>query len=88
MIRPLNVNADPPEILLVRLSDAEIRARLHNAPKPPESKFFQTGNSLGNTKLVTLNQKKYNLKELTGKEVVLNFWFINCSPCRMKIPLV
>lgn len=86
MIKPLNINANPPEFLLVRLSDAEIQARLDNAPKPPESKFFQTGNNISNTKLVTLDKKKYNLKDLAGKVVVLNFWFINCSPCRMEIP--
>lgn len=85
-IKPLNINANPPEFLLVRLSDAEIQARFENAPKPPESKFFQTGNNISNAKLVTLDKKKYNLKDMAGKVVVLNFWFINCSPCRMEIP--
>lgn len=85
-IKPLNINANPPEFLLVRLSDAEIQARLDNAPKPPESRFFQTGNNISNAKLVTLDKKKYNLKDLAGKVVVLNFWFINCPPCRMEIP--
>lgn len=85
-VKPLNVNANPPEFLLVRLSEAEIQARLDKAPKPGESKFFQTGKSIGNAKLVTLDKKKYNLKELIGKVVVLNFWFINCPPCRMEIP--
>ncbi len=85
-IRPLNINSNPPEFLLVRLSEAEIQARLRNAPKPMESKFFQTGNKISNAKLVTLDRKKYNLKDLAGKVVVLNFWFINCSPCRAEIP--
>jgi len=85
-IKSLNVNANPPEFLLVRLSEAEIQARFDNAPKPGESKFFQTGKSISNAKLVTLDKKKYNLKELAGKVVVLNFWFINCPPCRMEIP--
>ena len=29
---------------------------------------------------------KYQLKQLIGKVVVLNFWFINCPPCRQEIP--
>lgn len=86
IIKSLNINSNPPEFLLVRLSEAEIQARLLNAPKPMESKFFQTGNKIGNTRLVTLDRKKYNLKDLAGKVVVLNFWYINCSPCRMEIP--
>ena len=86
VVKTLNANTNPPEFLLRRLSDAEIKARLDNAPKPLESKFFQTGSTIKNAKLVTLDRKKYSLKELTGKVVVLNFWFINCPPCRMEIP--
>jgi len=85
-IKPLNISANPPEFLLVRLSDEEIQARFDNAPKPRESAYFRTGSTISNAKFVTLDKKKYNLKDLAGKVVVLNFWFINCSPCRMEIP--
>ncbi len=85
-IRLLNANTDPPEFLLIRLSEAEIKSRDERAPKPRESAYFRTGSTIGNVKLVTLDRKKYNLKDLVGKVVVLNFWFINCSPCRMEIP--
>ncbi len=27
-----------------------------------------------------------SLKELSGRPVVLNFWFVDCSPCRKEIP--
>ena len=30
--------------------------------------------------------KKFKSKDLLGKVVVLNFWFINCSPCVKEIP--
>jgi len=33
-----------------------------------------------------LNGKEYKLSELKGKVVVLNFWFIGCKPCVMKMP--
>jgi thiol-disulfide isomerase/thioredoxin len=85
-LKPLNVNADPPEFLLMKLSEAEMKARDERMPKPRESAYFRTGSSISNVKLVTLDKKKYNLKDLAGKVVVLNFWFINCSPCRMEIP--
>lgn len=85
-IRSQNIKTDPPEFLLVKLSEAEMMARNEKLPKPKESTYFRTGTTISNAKLVTLDRKKYNLKELTGKVVVLNFWFINCQPCRMEIP--
>lgn len=85
-IRIIDPNANPIEFLLVRLSESEKAARDAKAPKPQESKFFKTGNTISSAKLVTMDGKKYVLKELKGKVVVLNFWFINCPPCRMEIP--
>ena len=35
---------------------------------------------------VDLKGKKYNLSELKGKVVVLNFWFVECKPCVMEMP--
>ena len=37
-------------------------------------------------RLSDLNAKNYNLSELRGKVVVLNFWFIACQPCIMEMP--
>lgn len=85
-IRSLNMNANPPEFLLFRMSEAEMKARDERMPKPRESAYFTTGSTIQNSKMVTLDKKKYNLKELAGKVVVLNFWFINCPPCRVEIP--
>jgi thiol-disulfide isomerase/thioredoxin len=55
-------------------------------PKPMDSKFFRTGQTISSFKEKDINGVKYNLKELQGKIVVLNFWFINCPPCRQEIP--
>jgi len=33
-----------------------------------------------------LKGKKYSLDKLKGKIVVINFWFMECRPCRMEIP--
>lgn len=85
-IKLLNLNSDPPEFLLYQLSETEISARDERMPKPKESNFFVTGNTIRSARMVTMEGKKYNLKDLAGKVVVLNFWFINCPPCRMEIP--
>ncbi len=37
-------------------------------------------------KLTTLAGKRYDLNALTGKIVVINLWFVGCSPCRKEIP--
>ena len=37
-------------------------------------------------KLTTLDGRRYDLNALTGKVVVINLWFIGCSPCRKEIP--
>lgn len=37
-------------------------------------------------KLTALDGKRYDLNALTGKIVVVNLWFIGCSPCRKEIP--
>lgn len=29
---------------------------------------------------------KYSLKELKGKVIVMNFWFVECKPCIMEMP--
>lgn len=85
-LRIIDSKADPVEFLLIRLSESEKIARDERMPKPNESKFFRTGNLISSAKLVTMDGKKYVLKDLKGKVVVLNFWFINCPPCRMEIP--
>jgi thiol-disulfide isomerase/thioredoxin len=47
-----------------------------NSSGPPAPVFSVTG----------LDGKKYDLAELKGKVVVLNFWFIGCAPCRVEMP--
>ncbi|MFT3843656.1 MAG: TlpA disulfide reductase family protein [Lacibacter sp.] len=82
----LNKNNTQNGFVLVRLTDEQIRKKEESAPKPKESAYFKTGSSFPNFKLKDIKGNTYNLKELKGKIVVLNFWFINCSPCRMEIP--
>lgn len=80
---PENVNSD---FLLTRLSEEQKQKRLSGSPKPKETVNFKTGQPVNNFSTSDINGKKYKLKELKGKIVVLNFWFINCPPCRAEIP--
>lgn len=36
--------------------------------------------------VVDVDGVKYDLSQLKGKVVVLNFWFIGCAPCKKEIP--
>jgi thiol-disulfide isomerase/thioredoxin len=72
--------------LLVKLSESERLARLEKMPKPKESPFFKTGEKIKLPNTTDIEGNKLRLKESTGKIVVLNFWFINCPPCRTEIP--
>ncbi len=47
------------------------------------SGFKQAAPSL---KLAALDGKRFDLNAMSGKIVVLNLWFIGCSPCRKEIP--
>ena len=74
------------EFILYRLSDEEYEKVLGTMPKPKESNFFITGSKFSHFKTTDIDGNKINTKNLAGKIIVLNFWFINCPPCRMEMP--
>jgi thiol-disulfide isomerase/thioredoxin len=82
----LRINADGKTGVLYELTEVEISRRMENMPKPRESTYFKTGSTIASFKESDMNGNKYNLKEMAGKVVVINFWFINCPPCRQEIP--
>ena len=77
---------DSPEFIISRLSDEEYEKALETLPKPKESNFFRTGSSFSHFKTTDINDNKVNTKNLAGKIIVLNFWFIKCPPCIMEMP--
>nr|WP_246455577.1 TlpA disulfide reductase family protein [Hymenobacter citatus] len=75
-----------PVFVVVQRTPAEREQYLSQLPAPQESPFFTTGHTIAPFKLRDVNGHKFDSKELKGKIVVLNFWFIRCGPCRMEIP--
>ena len=61
----------------------ELQAKLMG---PPAVLAFEKGAELANFDLQNMNGEKVSLESLKGKVVLINFWFINCPPCRMEIP--
>lgn len=80
-----NPEKENSDFILIRLSEAEKEKRLTSSPKPKESKCFVTGQAVKNFSTTDMDGNKIKLKELKGKVVVLNFWFINCAPCKAEI---
>ena len=52
----------------------------------PQSKYFTKGEKISNFNTTDIEENKWKLKNLKGKVVVLNFWFLDCMPCRQEIP--
>jgi thiol-disulfide isomerase/thioredoxin len=75
-------------VFLVALTDEQYAEKMAKIPKPGESRFFTTGAGIAAFSEKDINGVKFSLKDLkaAGKVVVLNFWFVNCPPCRQEIP--
>jgi peroxiredoxin len=78
--------AAAPAYQAVARTEAERSAYLKQLPPPEASPFFKTGQSLPAFTMRDMAGHKYTSKDLAGKIIVLNFWFIGCPPCRMEIP--
>lgn len=86
ILKPVDPKKTDTEFLLVKLTEKQNAERLEKMPKPRESSFFKTGQKITSFKTTDMDGNKIDLKKLEGKIVVLNFWFINCHPCRVEIP--
>jgi len=91
----LKLSADKKTATVTRLTDEQMAARPKTTGSTQaregtsairESPFFTTGAKIASFNEKDMKGERFNLKEMVGKVVVLNFWFINCPPCRMEIP--
>ncbi|MGF1925079.1 MAG: TlpA disulfide reductase family protein [Bacteroidia bacterium] len=86
-------SAPADEWVIFRLSpeqaerNLEMRKKaIQNMPRPRASEAFVEGEKFKGDRFSSLNKEKFDLKINTGKVYVLNFWFINCPPCKKEIP--
>jgi thiol-disulfide isomerase/thioredoxin len=73
------------EFKLVQASDS-VKKQNSLGPKPLPSNFFKTGERFKNFASKDTGENNINTSDFAGKIMVLNFWFIDCPPCRSEIP--
>lgn len=54
------------------------------APRPSDA--FKKGEKFKGEKFSDINGNKFDLRNISDKIYVINFWFINCAPCKKEIP--
>lgn len=79
-------NPNAPIFLIYELSQQEIEHRQERLPKPMDSGAFNEGDTFKYFSFRDTNNQKFKKEDLQDKVLVINFWFINCAPCRQEIP--
>ncbi len=81
------------EFLLYRLTPEQVERNLEhrkktmlNLPKPRVSEAFVEGEKFKADRFTSIDKVKFDLKNNVDKIYVINFWFINCPPCKKEIP--
>jgi thiol-disulfide isomerase/thioredoxin len=85
-IKKIDPKSDSSNYILLKMDSVQKDRRMSRMAKPAESIFFTDGEKIASFSARDINGNKLKLKDLEGKIVVLNFWFIGCPPCRKEIP--
>lgn len=67
-------------------ADERKRTAMLNMPKPRQAASLKEGEKFKGEKFTDINGNKFDLKTSIDKIYVINFWFINCPPCKQEIP--
>lgn len=78
--------SETPEFSIIKLDEAAKARRTAMMAQINEGGFIKTGMKLDLFSTRDIDGFKIRPKELEGKVVVLNFWFIKCAPCRDEMP--
>ncbi|HVW96466.1 MAG TPA: TlpA disulfide reductase family protein [Mucilaginibacter sp.] len=87
MLHTMSMPADTGrEYTLVKMTNRDLERMRLLGPPPDESGMIRTGEKLNLFKIRDIDGMTINPKDLAGKVVVLNFWFIACAPCMAEMP--
>jgi thiol-disulfide isomerase/thioredoxin len=85
-ISPINPEDNNTYFRIKKMGDVEREKFFSQTRKPEETSYFKTGKQFPFFKGMDMNEKPIDTKQLAGKVLVINFWFINCLPCRKEMP--
>lgn len=85
-LKPVANKNDSSVYLLEKQKESKLIHWFGRGKKPTESTFFSDGEKIKSFNATDIEGKDLKLSDLTGKVVVLNFWFIGCPPCIREIP--
>lgn len=88
-LRPLSVTNGKPSEILIRVHTDQERIDMNNKMKARVDQLpnsIKIGATFDDFALTDINGKTWQLSQLKGKIVVLNFWFTGCAPCIKEIP--
>lgn len=71
---------------VLRAATEEEKKQIQAMMEEEEPQPAAVGKEAKSFSVTDMNGKKYSLEKLKGKVVVINFWFMECRPCRMEIP--
>jgi thiol-disulfide isomerase/thioredoxin len=85
-LKKIDKNSDSSAYLLVKRDSAELDRYMSKIPLPRAAESFPVGKKVTYYKFKDIEGNTIKAEDLKGKIVVLNFWFMGCSPCRKEMP--
>ena len=85
-LKPENPQDKNTAFLLVHLTEEEQAKRFARMRPPQPSTSFRNGQKINMGRVRDIHGDMIDLKDNKGRITVINFWFVNCPPCRMEIP--
>ena len=85
ILKPIDPTKKKNDFLLLHASDS-IKKEKIGGPRPLPSDYFKTGERFRDFASKDTGENNISTADFAGKILVLNFWFIDCPPCRSEIP--
>lgn len=84
--RKTKTESGKPEYVITELDEKQKVAYFEGAQKPKPSEAFVIDQVFSGVKVTDMNSQKFDLRNLAGKTLVLNFWFTDSNSCKTLIP--
>jgi len=85
-LKAIAITNDSSIYVLEKQKESKLIQWFGRGKKPAESTYFNARQKIEPFNATDIEGKSLKLTDLTGKVVVLNFWFIGCPPCMREIP--